>query len=142
MKALRTKLIFLLSLAGLAVSSSVREASAQITNPTIGDLGDRPDDASSGALFVEYFIYLWNALMVVGGIIVLFFFIQAAIEWITAGGDSAKIVKARERMLQSTIGLFILVFSFVIVNFISALLFGDSFNILDLTLPTASPPSL
>ena len=64
--------------------------------------------------------------MVVGGLIVLFFFIQAAIEWITAGGDSGKITKARDRMIQSTIGLFVLIFSFVIVNYISFLLFGKA----------------
>lgn len=125
----------------LTLLSLPARVSAQITNPSIGGaLGGEGDEAlqaaESGATFVNYFVYLWNAVMVVGGLIVLFFFIQAGIEWITAGGDSAKITKARERMLQSTIGLFILVFSFVIINFISALLFGGDFNILNLTLPT------
>lgn len=111
------------------------QAFTGITNDSVGDLGSNADAAMSGATFVDYFIYLWNALMVVGGLIVLFFFIQAAIEWITAGGDSGKIQKARDRMIQSTIGLFILVTSFIIVNYISSLLFGGNFNILNLTLP-------
>lgn len=112
-----------------------------ITNPSTGSLGDDPNTAMSGETFVTYFIYIWNAMMVVGGLIVLFFFIQAAIEWITAGGDTGKIQKARDRMIQSTIGLFILVMSFVIVNFISAILFGDNFNILNLTLPSPDSPA-
>lgn len=136
MKSLRITLSSLLATASLALTVGVRTVSAQITNPTIGELGNDPDAAASGTTFVDYFVYLWNAIMVVGGLVVVFFFIQAAIEWITAGGDSAKITKARERMLQSTIGLFILVFSFLIVNFIGELLFGGNFNLLDLSLPS------
>lgn len=113
-----------------------------ITNPVIGDLGNSPTAARSGVTFVKYFVYIWNALMLVGGLLVLFFFIQAAIEWITAGGDSGKIQKARDRMIQSVIGLFLLVFSFIIVNFVSNLLFaGTGFNILDLNLPSADTSS-
>ena len=52
-------------------------AYAQITNPAVGSLGDNPTEASSGTTFINYFIYLWNAVMVVGGLIVLLFFIQA-----------------------------------------------------------------
>ena len=113
------------------------KASAQITNPSIDpEFGTNVGGAAStGTAFVTYFIYIWNTLMVVGGLIVLLFFIQAAIEWITAGGDSGKIQKARDRMIQSTIGLIILVFSFVIVSFVSNLLFaGVGFNILNLQL--------
>lgn len=118
------------------------QAQAQITNPVIDPaFGAKDDDAKSGLIFVTYFIYIWNAVMVVGGLMVLVFFIQAAIEWITAGGDSGKIQKARERMIQSVIGLFILVFSFVIIGFISSLLFGEvGFDILKLQLVTPTIP--
>jgi hypothetical protein len=129
----------------LFLLSPVNKVAAEITNPSINsEFGSNSVAARSGTTFVSYFVYIWNALMVVGGIIVLFFFIQAAIEWITAGGDSGKITKARDRLLQSIIGLFILVFSFVIVNYISYLLFGGvGFDILNLTLPSANlvPPA-
>jgi hypothetical protein len=117
--------------------SSILKVHAQITNPSLNqDMGQNPIAAKTGITFVTYFIYLWNAIMVVGGLVVLLYFIQAAIEWITAGGDSGKITKARDRMIQSTIGLFILVFSFIIVNFISNLLFANvGFNPLNLSLP-------
>lgn len=136
MKTLRATLSSLFAMVCLTLTAGVHTVSAQITNPTIGDLGNDPDAAASGTTFVDYFVYLWNAVMVVGGLVVVFFFIQAAIEWITAGGDSGKITKARDRMLQSTIGLFILVFSFLIVNFIGELLFGGNFNLLNLSLPS------
>ncbi len=129
----------LLAFTAFMLSAVGSSAHAQITNPAIGSLGNNPPEASSGTTFVNYFIYLWNVAMVVGGLIVLLFFIQAAIEWITAGGDSGKIQKARDRMTQSVIGLFILVFSFVIINFISSLLFGGTgFSILNFSLPSAT----
>lgn len=112
-----------------------------ITNPSINErFGANPNAAKSGSIFVTYFIYIWNAAMVVGGIIVLFYFIQGSIEWITAGGDSAKIQKARDRLIQSILGLFILIFSFVIINYISSLLFGATgFDILKLQMRNALP---
>ena len=112
-------------------------AQANITNPVTGIWGDRQLATNPGDMFVNFFVYLWNVIMIVGGLIVLFFFVQAAIEWISAGGDSGKIQKARDRMIQSVIGLFILIFSFVIINFISAVLFGGEFNLLKFQLPSA-----
>ena len=116
--------------------ATANRVKAEITNDALRPaFGNDAAAAQSGATFVNYFIFIWNVLMLVGGLVVLLFFVQAAIEWITAGGDSGKITKARDRMLQSTIGLFLLVFSFVIVNFISSLLFaGTGFNILDMTI--------
>ena len=136
--ALTTIAVFAFLYVGMV--SLVDQAQAQISNPAIDPaFGDDIDNAKSGLIFVTYFIYIWNAVMVVGGLMVLVFFIQAAIEWITAGGDSGKIQKARDRMIQSVIGLFLLVFSFVIINFISNLLFGGTgFNILNLSLPSAT----
>jgi hypothetical protein len=121
---------------------TVRVVGAKITNDALDPMiGYNAADAQSGQLFVNYFIYIWNVLMLVGGLVVLLFFVQAAIEWITAGGDSGKITKARDRMLQSTIGLVILVFSFVIVSFISALLFdGTGFNLLNMTFNSPGLP--
>lgn len=109
---------------------------AAITNPALGPevgstaaLGTEP-----GALFVRQAVYFWNAIIVVGGLLVMGFFIIAAVEWITASGDSGKIQKARDKMIQGFIGLFVLVFSYLIINFVSFLLFGNQFFILN---PTA-----
>lgn len=112
--------------------TSIKTVHAQITNPALGELGNRPDEASSGETFVNFFVDLWNNVITIGGIIVLVMFLWGALEWITAGGDSGKIEKARNKMMQSIIGLLILASSFVIIGFISQLFFGEEFSLLNL----------
>lgn len=101
-----------------------------ITNPAIGNLGNNPEAAASGATFVEYFITIWNAVISLGGLAVLLYFIWGAIDWITAGDDSGKTAKAREKITNSIIGLIILVSSYTIINYTGYLLFGKEFSIL------------
>jgi hypothetical protein len=84
---------------------------AQIKNPVTGTLGDNPEEAAAGTTFVNYFVSLWNIFIIFGALIVLVFFLWGALEWITAGGEASKIEKARNRILQSLIGLLILVSS-------------------------------
>ena len=52
---------------------------------------------------------LLSLSITVAGIILLANFILASIEWISAGGDSGKIEKARGRIIQSVVGLIILI---------------------------------
>jgi len=103
---------------------------AKIENPVIGKWGNNPIEASKGVTFVSYFVVIWNSLIVIGSLLVLINFLWGAFEWITAGGDSGKLGNARNRMLQSVIGLIILVSSYTIIGFISTLFFGTEFNIL------------
>lgn len=110
-------------------------SSEGIKNPVIGDLGNDPAAAQSGSLFLRYFVTLWRALITVGAILVLVYFLWGAIEWIVAGGDQGKVQKARDRMTQAAIGLVLLVGSFTILAFLSMVFFGDNFNILELTIP-------
>jgi hypothetical protein len=108
-----------------------------ITNPVTGKFGTNEGDvASSGATFVSFFVLIWRALITVGGLAVLIFFLWGALEWIMAGGDSGKMQKARDKITQSIIGLVILVSSFTLIAFISQLFFGEEFNLLQLTFPT------
>lgn len=118
-------------------SLTVQKVSAEITNPAISEtLGTDSERAASGQLFAIYFSYLWNALITVGGISVLIYFLWGAMEWITAGGDSSKLEKARLRILHSFIGLLILVSSFTIIAFIGQIFFGDNFSILNFKFST------
>ena len=107
-----------------------------ITNPVTGNLGNNPVEAKQGTTFTNFLITLWRAIISVGGLMVLIYFLWGGIEWITAGGDTAKVQKARDRITQSIIGLVILVASFVIIGFISELFFGSDFNLLEITIPT------
>lgn len=115
-------------------------ALAQITNPVISEeLGGNPVEAQAGFTFVRYFVSLWRAIMSIGSLIVLIYFLWAAIEWITAGGDAGKVGKARDKITQSIIGLIVLVSSTLIIAFISRVFFGPAFNILQPVFPENIP---
>ncbi|MFA6534220.1 MAG: hypothetical protein WCT37_03540 [Patescibacteria group bacterium] len=59
-----------------------------------------------------------GVILSVLGVIFLVEVIVAGIAWLTAGGEEEKITKAKQNLLQSTIGLVIVVGAFVIVNFV------------------------
>lgn len=114
-------------------AQKVSKPTGGITNPAIGDLGNNSVEAASGATFTSYFVRIWQAVITVGGLTVLLYFVWGGIEWITAGGDSSKIEKARNKITQSVIGMIILVGSFAIIGLINTLFFGNDFNLLNPT---------
>lgn len=101
-----------------------------IKNPATGNLGNDPATAKSGAMFVSIFISLWNTAISVGAIITIVMFLWGSLEWITASGDTGKVTKGQQKMLQAALGLFVLVSSFIIIGFVSSILFGTEFDIL------------
>jgi len=129
------KIILAVLLFGLAYFSLNASVSAAITNPVIGEMGREGSDVSSGSRFIEYAVYLWRASITIGSLAVILFFLLGAFGWITAGGEKGKIEEARNKMTNAVIGLVLLVSSFVLLGFMSRLLFGDNFNILKLTIP-------
>ncbi len=120
--------------AGLSASTATLPASvlAQITNPVVGTYGSDAEAAASGSLFATYFVMLWRSAISIGAFMVLIYFIWGAYEWMGSAGDNAKLEKARNRMTNAMIGIFLLVGTFVIINYISFLFFGDEFQILNL----------
>ncbi len=83
-----------------------------------------------------------NALKIayiVGALLVLFFIVIGAIQWITSGGDKEKVGGARKMITNAIIGLVILALAFFLVNVV-----GNILNI-DLTdlpgLPSLGPPA-
>lgn len=60
-------------------------------------------------------------LTVLGGLFFVFFFVQGAFSWITAGGDSGKIDKARNQMIQGVLGVIVLVASYAIIGLIGTI---------------------
>lgn len=139
MKKVRNKIIGATTAISALLSSAVMSVRAQITNPALPEqLGGDSVAAAKGTTFTYYFVVLWRGLVFVGGLLVLVFFLWGAIEWITSGGDQAKIGKARDKMTQAVIGLVVLVGSFTIIGLISQLFFPEM-NLLQLTIPT--PPA-
>lgn len=136
------KLTLGLIVAGICAFVPGAQVFAQITNPAIGELGGNDgnqgykpstvavEGAQSGASFLAQFARLWGNIVTIGVIAVLIMFIWGGIEWITAGGDAGKVAKARDRMLQSALGLIILVSLFVLIGLLSGTFFGNTLDIL------------
>jgi hypothetical protein len=113
-------------------------AQGSLTNPVIDNLGSDPDAARDGSLFFHYAIRMWRVAITLGAVVVLAYYVMAAFEWLSSGGDSKGVEKAKTRFTQATIGLILLVGSFAIIAFVSTLLFGDDFNLLQITIPSAT----
>jgi hypothetical protein len=116
-----------------SVTSGTGTYKGGITNPAISvKLGGSASEAASGRTFSSYFVTIWNAIIMVGVLAMLFSFVNGAIEWITAGGEQSKVQHARQRMTEGVIGLIILAGSFAIVGFLGTL-FG--FDLLKFNIP-------
>ena len=105
---------------------------AQITNPAVPAISSTGGDSAQfgAAVLGQYLGVVIQTSVVLGGLGVLVYMFQAAIQWITAGGDSGKIEKARGRITQALIGLGILVSVVALAAFL-----GPVFG-LDLLRPT------
>lgn len=135
MNTLYKKALTYISLLTVALIQFVASASAQgIRNPVTGDYGgnlpDGVEAAQSGNIFMGFFLILWNTASSIGALLVLVYFIWAAVDWITSAGDKGKLEGARNKMLHAFIGLLLLVTSYTIIGFISNLLFGTNFSVL------------
>ena len=58
----------------------------------------------------------------------IYYFITAAISWITSGGDSGKLTTARNQMLNAVLGLVLLVASYAIIGLVGTLFGLDLLN--------------
>jgi hypothetical protein len=114
----------------LVSSSTLALAQTGITNPAIGIYGKDPNAAKAGTSFAGYVAIMWKAMISIGALLVLLYFVWGAIDWITAAGDKGKMEGARNKMLNAFIGLLLLVSSYTIIAFVGWLFFGTEFNIL------------
>jgi hypothetical protein len=65
-----------------------------------------------------YITSLLSAVMVIGTLMLLMYLLWGGIEWISAGGDSGKIQKARDKITQSVIGLIVLASTLAIFSLV------------------------
>lgn len=66
-----------------------------------------------------------SAVFVVAALLVLLYLIWGAIDWISAGGDSSKIQKARDKIIQSIIGVIVLASTLAIFGLLQYILGVD-----------------
>lgn len=91
-----------------------------LPNTSWGEGADQQDTLLSG---LEGFLSMLIGLMtVVASIYFIFNFLLAAVSWVTAGGDAGKIQSARDRIIQSTIGLVIVVAAYGVIGLIGTVL--------------------
>lgn len=86
----------------------------QVIAPNIGIAGNtNPGTIISSALTIAY---------IVAVVVVLFFLVIGAFNWITSGGDKERVGKARGTIVHALVGLTILALALVIVAVASAIL--------------------
>jgi len=65
--------------------------------------------------------HAFGVLTVFGGLFFIVTFLIAGLNWITAGGDTGKIEKARASMVQATLGLVVLVAAYAIIGIVGSI---------------------
>jgi hypothetical protein len=68
-------------------------------------------------------------ITILGGLFFIVYFVLGTFAWITSGGDSGKIEKAREKMLQGVLGIVILVISYSLIGIIGTIVGVDLINL-------------
>ena len=94
--------------------------------PTPGPGQNSSDNAIKTVAALAFFISnVIGFLAVVAGILFVFQFMIAGFNWITAGGDKAKLEQTQQKLLNSIIGLVIVLAAYAIVSLIGKVLGFD-----------------
>ena len=71
---------------------------------------------------------LLSFVMIICALLVFFYLIWGAIQWIVSGGDKGKVTAARQKIISAIVGLIIVAASFAIANLVINFLGFSSFN--------------
>lgn len=102
-----------------------------ISDPTVGGFfSDDSKDAANTLNNLELMVSrLIGSLTALAGIAFLMYFFLGAFYWITAGGDTSKIQKARDQMVQGVIGMIVIIIAYAVVGTIGTILGIDILNL-------------
>lgn len=67
-------------------------------------------------------------LTIFASILFIVYFLIGGIEWITAGGDSGKVQKARDKMVNGVIGLVVIIGAYGVIGLIGRVIGLDLLN--------------
>jgi len=95
-----------MSILSLIAQAEINLGQAAIDQGLPGTAGVDTNDYGT-ALGVRFGMII-SFLMVIASLLVLLYLIWGAMEWITAGGDSGKVEKARSKMFNAIIGIIVL----------------------------------
>ena len=132
MKLEMKKLIAISSTIGSLIQATVALAVDVNVNITPPSQGIDPIRTTVGQVISNLLTLVFSVAIIV----VLFYLIFGAFEWITSGGEKEAVGKARGRIINALIGLAILALAFLIAR-----VAGDivNINIFDLKLPALGP---
>lgn len=105
--------------------------SAYAANIDVGGpiVGVGPIQTKTSPEMVSAFIStIIGTLTVVSGLAFLIFFFLGAIKWISAGGDKGKVQESQAEMINSLIGLIVVVVAYFIVGIVGGILGLDILN--------------
>jgi len=84
-----------------------------------GSAASRNSAATNFELLISNVISL---LTIVAGIFFLLYFVLGGVNWVNAAGDSGKIQKARDQMIQGVLGMIIIAISYGLLGVIGTFL--------------------
>jgi len=88
--------------------------------------GSNGADGTTATMNFEHFLSnMIGVITIIGGLFFVFYFVMGGLNWITAGGEQGKIVKARDQMIQAVIGMVVIVISYGLIGIIGAFLGFD-----------------
>lgn len=79
-------------------------------------------ETAASSNFGGFISRVFNIVLVIATIAVLFYLVMGGLEWLTSGGDKSKTESARNKITQAIVGLVILVGSWAILLFVQQLL--------------------
>lgn len=75
---------------------------------------------------LEHFVSnMIGLLTILGGLIFVFYFVMGGVNWITAGGEQAKVTKARDQMVEAVIGMVVIVISYGLMGVVGGIVGFD-----------------
>lgn len=115
----------------------VKKVEAVICNPLVPETCEGVDSTTEGpSMIAAYLAKFLTVLLSVAGIALLFMILWAALEWITAGGDSEKVKAAQKRLTSAIIGFVLVATAAVILDVIGGFLGLQFLRTLDIPWPT------
>jgi len=115
----------------------ISKVEAVICNPLVPETCESVESTTEGPnMIASYLAKFLTVLLLVAGIALLFMILWAALEWITAGGDTEKIKAAQKRLVSAVIGFALVAVSAVILDFIGGFLGLEFLRTLEIPWPT------